>query len=428
VCVLGVLVVRSTAHADHHADEQNDLLRQVEYAQSRFTAVPGWFDPKTNTIVPGHRLREGLGECRFAVETYEKKFNLVDTQFRTGDRGKAVQRRHDEIAPICRAMGATMDAYDREKAASEARAADEQKLERERAKVRTEMFVKLGPYYGTLMSVMPGFANIASTSGFRESPESVEQYKKDFAGIQKVCAAYPNITNPIKSPHPQALESHAVEVCKTAALGPDEVIRQHRRNSLFHTLTTDAERYVRELQPILDGHEKAIADLHQLLVFDRTAWATKIGEPYAKQFKLINEAMPANVFAAVEPVAEKLRAKLDGYGANDAFTMPSFRDAQVEALVKRKAASELKGSKVYKAGLDYKTWVAYDERTWVKSDATYDYYRVSKGKNRYKRGWILVRLAGQPYCQAREFIVSRVKNGPISVDSLDGGGRFVKCD
>jgi hypothetical protein len=106
---------------------------------------------------------------------------------------------------------------------------------------------------------------------------------------------------------------------------------------------------------------------------------------------------------------------------------PPYKDRQVEALVKKQAAAELKGAQVFKVGLDYNDWKAYDEKTRVGSDSKYDYYKLSKGKNRYKRGWLLVKLPGQPFCQSREFIAARVLNGPISIESLDGGGYFVKC-
>lgn len=61
------------------------------------------------------------------------------------------------------------------------------------------------------------------------------------------------------------------------------------------------------------------------------------------------------------------------------------------------------------------------------TSAHYDYYRINKGKNKYKRGWALLEIPDRPYCQAREWIVKRVSNGPIQLDALGGDGTFMKC-
>lgn len=421
-----LVALASPARADYYADQQNEHLRRIEYAQSRVQTA--WFDGKPITDASASQAMDLAIQCRFAQKTFDDVYREVDAQFRAGERAKQVLQRQNEIRSVCSVIVPAVDAYRRDQEAKKARAADEQRLELGRANVRAELFGKLSPYRGTLMDVMPGFADIESTGGFTESPQFVAKYLKELAEVQKICRDYPNVTNPVRPPNPRALESHAVEVCKTAALGPEEVIRQYRRGRLIRGITSDIERYIRYVQPILDGTEKAVSDVHQALAWDRARWVTLVAKDLVKDFEQIKEPIPPDLYAGMDDTAAKLRAKLEAYGASEKFTMPSYRDAQVEALVKKAAASELKGSTIYKIGLDYKTWVAYDERTWVKSDATYDYYRVSPGKNRYKRGWILVKLAGQPVCQAREFIVSRVRSGPIHVDSLDGGGRFMRCD
>jgi len=424
--VVSLVVLGSSARADYYADQQNEHLRRIEYGQSRVEAPNSWFDGKN--VNPNGRIGDGVGECKYAISTFQDEWKLVDAAFKASERGKAVEKKHAEIAPFCAAMVAAMEVIKKEQAAKEARAAEDAKLEGVRLSMRGELMGKLQPYLPTLNAVMAAWITIQTTTGFSHQPNDLAQYKKDLAEVQKICGAYPKIANPTQTVPSQQLRDFPADICKVAALGPEEAVRQTRKIWLLHNVASDGERYVRYIQPMIDGTEKAVADEHQLLAFDRKAWLAKTAAGVAKDFEEIKEPMPADLYPALGPAADKLRAKLDTYGANDTFTKPPFRDAQVEGLVKKQAAKDLKGSKVFKIGLDYKSWVAYDERTWVKSDATYDYYRVSPGKNRYKRGWILVQLAGQPYCQAREFIVSRVRSGPIHVDSLDGGGRFMKCD
>ncbi len=415
------------ARADHFADQQNELLRRIEYGQSRYNP-PTWFDGKSIPPSAIGMAFDTRSNCRYAIDTYKQLWNTIDPAFRSAPRGQAVQQKYQAMVPACEAIGAALARYESEQKEREARAAEEQRLERERDRVRQDLWSKLMPYETSITPVMIAFVDIETSNGFAEQPQFVAKYKKDWAEVQKVCAAFPNITNP---PHPPArnqLRNYPVEVCQKAALGPDEAIRQHRKAFLQRGISSDVERYTREVQPILDGQEKAISDLIQKLAYDRKAWSAIINKNLAASYERIGEPIPDDLWQGLDPVAEKLRSKLDSNAATDTFKAPPYHDAQVEGLVRKQAATELKGAKVMKSGLDYASWVAYDERTWVKSDAKYDYFRVSPGKNRYKRGWILVQLAGQPHCQAREFIVSRVLSGPIHVDSLDGGGRYVKCE
>jgi hypothetical protein len=96
-------------------------------------------------------------------------------------------------------------------------------------------------------------------------------------------------------------------------------------------------------------------------------------------------------------------------------------------MVRGEVAREYKGSSILKIGSDYKIWVAYDEKTWVKSDAMYDYFRVEKGKNQYKRGWFLLKMPNRPYCQGREWIATRVNTGAPHINYVDTAGLFMKC-
>lgn len=63
----------------------------------------------------------------------------------------------------------------------------------------------------------------------------------------------------------------------------------------------------------------------------------------------------------------------------------------------------------------------------VGHDDRYDYYRVSKGKNKFKRGTLLVRFPDRPYCQVREWIVRKTGGARPELDYLEEGGRFVRC-
>ena len=78
-----------------------------------------------------------------------------------------------------------------------------------------------------------------------------------------------------------------------------------------------------------------------------------------------------------------------------------------------------------KIGLDYTTWKKRESRTYVGSDSTFAYYKVTY--NTYKRGVALVKIQNQPFCQAREWIVGRGGSGIVLV-SLGGSGIFMKCE
>ena len=74
--------------------------------------------------------------------------------------------------------------------------------------------------------------------------------------------------------------------------------------------------------------------------------------------------------------------------------------------------------------MDYKTWVVRKGLSYLGSDSTYRYYKVEY--NSYKRGWVLMKLPNQPFCQASEWIVGRGAKGMVVV-SLGGSGIFMKC-
>lgn len=96
-------------------------------------------------------------------------------------------------------------------------------------------------------------------------------------------------------------------------------------------------------------------------------------------------------------------------------------------MCKTKFASEpeFKGTKVVKIGLDYTTWKERESLSYLGSDSNYRYYKVEH--NAYKRGWALVKMPGQPFCQARESIVGRNAKNAIVLVSLGGSGTFMPC-
>lgn len=441
------------ARADYFTDQQNELLRQIEHAFNAYVRGT-WFDgTKIAAEAPSANVSSSVRKCNDAVAKFDQVFPTVDAKIRAGDRARKLQQRYTELVPHCRALKSAAEAYAREAQARAARAeADRQaaaaatKAEADKAAAKTdadrkalgerraaigEWFRKIEPYTATIQALTtsydPKFRPRAQTS-YTDSPQLIAKYKADIAEVHKVCVATPPPPPSGDHVEPHDLLAQQIEICKMAALGGDALVKRAKRRIAINVADLNTKRLLRDIQSIIDGQEPAVNDDIQKLVFDYDAWLAGMVAFYKPKFDEIDETVPADLFAAVVAIAPTLRAKIDEHARTRTFPAQPFRDAQVEALVKKKLPGTFKGAKLVKIGLSYSAWQAFDERTWVKSDANYDYYRVNQGKNRYKRGWILVQLAGHPHCQAREFIVRRVKNGPIEIDSFDGGGTFMKCE
>ncbi len=192
------------------------------------------------------------------------------------------------------------------------------------------------------------------------------------------------------------------------------------KNQVSLTVTLDNLKFAFE-------HEKnRVPDETQELMFDRAKWKAAQTAKYKPRFVQFGVEMPADFFAEVEKKADELKTLIEQTAPNRSWQNPPFSDAAVESFIKVKFGGdpENRGAKILKIGLDYKTWVERKSLAYVGSDSSFRYYKVEY--NSYKRGWILVKVPSQTFCQAREWIVGRGAKGMVVV-SLGGSGIFMKC-
>lgn len=262
------------------------------------------------------------------------------------------------------------------------------------------------------------------TAGYTYSDELEQQIMDDLKAVHEVCRKYPGIKNLSKPPRDAAPIFVQVDVlCRLAA---DHATIKKRAHLHMFDVTIEAVNQTKqdEIKKVIDG-ETYVPDYLQLLAFETDAWVKAEAGKLAKDYAKWGEQPPADAFKPTIAKIPDLVAKIDRDGQANTFDPPKFRDAAVEGLVKAELAKS--GAKVIAIGGTYQAWAAYDEKSWVKSDNRYDYYRVTKGKNKYKRGRVLVQVPNRPHCQSREWIVKKVGGGRPVVDYIDPGGAFVRC-
>ena len=76
-------------------------------------------------------------------------------------------------------------------------------------------------------------------------------------------------------------------------------------------------------------------------------------------------------------------------------------------------------------GLDYNTWVQRKSLTYVDSDEIFKYYKVNY--NSYKRGSVLLKIPGRPFCQMQEWVVGKGGAGLVAA-GMGGSGTFMRCE
>ncbi len=111
--------------------------------------------------------------------------------------------------------------------------------------------------------------------------------------------------------------------------------------------------------------------------------------------------------------------------------MPPQLDAALQAMVKKAYATKYPGVEIYKTGMNYTTWKAYDKTSVAGSGTDYKIYKTEIDKSRYKIGLAFVKLLNQPYCRVRDFALAQTRNGAsysaAKVDNLSFTRFFVKC-
>lgn len=164
----------------------------------------------------------------------------------------------------------------------------------------------------------------------------------------------------------------------------------------------------------------------QNMIWNREKWrAAKFAELKSRYATYGITAVPPNATAELEKRADELWKLVERGAPNRSFKQPPHRDAAVESFVKAKFASQYPGAQVLKIGLDYNTWVQRKSLTYVASDEIFNYYNVSY--NSYKRGSVLLKIPGRPFCQMQDWVVGKGSKGLVAA-GMGGSGTFMRCE
>lgn len=418
------------AHADYWTDQQNEKLRQIEYAFDHFTK-PTWWDGKQ--ITPGtidYVVKGGASSCNDPLEKFKSTFPSVDAKIRQTERAQKLQRRYDELVPYCRDLAAAAAGYAKAAADGAAAAAKAEQVDREWARKRSA-FVGDIPQVGrnflaSYAAIYDPALNGGSGTGASDSPAARRDAKEGYEAVRVACKKHGPLPDPVKPSNKGYIFEYPVAICAMAEMG-DKLIQKSRLVMIMNGVGLYIDDMLVTAQKIVDGAQKDFDEITQQRLYETAKWVEVANQNWAKRLAEIGEAMPANAWDRIFAKSDELKAIIDKHGTTNTFEAPPFKDGAAEAVAKAAWAKEIKGVKIRKIGTSYNAWNVFDEKTWVKRDSNYDYYRINKGKNKYKRGWALLEIPGRPYCQAREWIVKRVSNGPIQLDALGGDGTFMKC-
>ncbi len=428
--LLAVPLASRPARADYWTDQQNDKLREIEYAFDHYTR-PTWWDGKQ--IAPGTTARTVEGgpvSCGHPLERFTAIFPRVDAKIRQTERAQKLQRAYDELVPFCRDLTAAATAFLKGAAEAEAGKAKAEQAERAWDQKRRAFIAEI-PQVG--LNFIHDFAQIYDPSlnggagtGVSDSPAARRAAKEGYEAVRVVCKKHGPLSDPVKPFNKGFINEYPVAICAMAEMG-DKLIQKARLGMIMNGVGLYIDDMLVTAQKIADGAQKDFDELTQQRLFETAKWVAVANKNWGPRLAEIGEAMPANAWERIFAKSAELKAKIDKDGTTNSFEAPPFKDGAAEAVAKAAWAKEIKGVKIRKIGTSYNAWNVFDEKTWVKRDSNYDYYRVNKGKNKYKRGWALLEIPGRPYCQAREWIVKRVSNGPIQLDALGGDGTFMKC-
>lgn len=180
-----------------------------------------------------------------------------------------------------------------------------------------------------------------------------------------------------------------------------------------------------DLKRALEYADNRTVDDIQLLMYEPEKWKAQTTPKLKAHFALYGAEMPPTFFDEMMAKAADLKAKIDQGAPGRSFETSSARDAAVENFIKGKFIAEYPGSQILKSRLDYPEWVKRESLSLVGIGTGYKLYKVEY--NFYKRGWVLMRMPGRPYCQAREWIVGRGAKGLVAV-STSSQGTFMKCE
>jgi hypothetical protein len=299
---------------------------------------------------------------------------------------------------------------------------DPVKLEKE-ADLRNAFQEEAGKYLQTVQFFAPAYDDNYISGG---SPTNLTGWQKAVAELGELDALckgkYAGVTNDQVYYLRDGIVQNRYAVWCAIAADRKRIEPLARTAAAKHMITlTKTED---NLKFAFEHQKNRVPDETQQLIYNREKWRAEQIPNYTPQFADHGIDIPADFFAGVEKRADELKKLIEQTAPTRGWEPPPFADPAVESFIKAKYAAEYPGVKIFKSGLDYKTWVERKGLSYLGSDSSYRYYKVEYSY--YKRGWVLMRRPDQPFCQASEWIVGRSGKGMVVV-SLGGSGIFMKC-
>lgn len=291
--------------------------------------------------------------------------------------------------------------------------------------LRNQFINEAAKYRATIVSFAPFY-----DSNFQQislpAPKDLQNSINQLAELDALCKAkYTNLKNDPNSPWKTDVNYQPGTWCEIASKRSEleKPMRMKAANTYLRPLLTTT---LSNLDYALKHEKNRTPDETQELLFERAKWKADQSAKFKLKFAEYGVEMPVDFLGEVEKKADQLMSLINQNAPNRSWEKPPYSDASVESFVKTKYAAEpeYKGAKITKIGLDYTTWKQRESLSYIGSDSNFRYYKVEY--NEYKRGWALVKMPNQPFCQAREWIVGR-KNGGLVIVSLGGSGIFMKC-
>lgn len=286
-------------------------------------------------------------------------------------------------------------------------------------------------YYETIRSMMMvhemNMVDGSSKTGPPVNPKDWDKVVSDLAALDNLCKTkYAAMVNNEADANSKVKELRKLPAtwCLIAAnrVEYEKRGRAMAMRSRFSRLTV-----VEDMKAAMTNRDNRTPDEVQAVIYNRAAWKAKQVADIQPHFAALRTEVPLDLYDDAFAKADELKAIIEKGAPTRSWTPPPYKDAAVESFVRNKFATapEFKGAKVVKIGLDYTTWKKRESHSYVGSDSKYAYYKVTY--NSYKRGVALVKMPGQPFCQAREWIVGRGGGGGIVLVSLGGAGTYMKC-
>lgn len=297
--------------------------------------------------------------------------------------------------------------------------------EREQEKLRTIFRVEAERFFRTV-DLFEQFYNpeFASLKGGIDAA-AIKKATVELAELDALCTSkYPGITNDPK--YLDRLTFRSGDWCGMAA----------KRNEILQSVTSGTQSAVGTR--FIEGWRRAInnsshrrgavsgdpvSDDVQAMVFDREKWKAKDLPNLQRLYAENGGTVPADIFDAVKPELDQLRQKIETDSQTKSWPVPPYKDAEVEALVKRSYAAnpKFRGIVFVKSGMEFTTWKLFKNDLGIPT-------------SQIKQGSVLVKIANQQgLCQERGFAVEKAYLGggrfsAVQMAGFSEAGTYMKCN